>query len=411
MKTLISTLFALLAISATAATYITVDGIHYRIDETAKTACVVCRQYDGQSEEDGWMYYYYQAYNEIYGTNGPSDLYVDNVEIPSSFAYNETTYSVTAIGDNAFCGSTLMTSLTLPATVTTFGTGTFTMCYALQTITVDGENPKYSSLDGIMYTRSPMTIFFVPRAISGNITLPDGLTEISSSAFQNCTQITSVTMPNSVTTIKDAAFSGCTSLMEVNFSTALKSIERNAFNQCTSLAMVDFQKTQLETIDLLAFNGCTNLVWLYLGNHLKTIGRSAFEDCAMQALRLPATLQSIGENAFRGCTQLAFIQNLSALTLTQGSTDNGYVVYYATQITGADTPTNLAENQENQPQISICGKQIAIASAQNLSIKIYAVSGKLVYRSENSDNQTITLPNSGIYLTKIGENIQKIVIK
>jgi hypothetical protein len=399
MKTLISTLFALLAISATAATYVTVDGIHYRIDETAKTACVVCRQYDGQSEEDSWMWY------------SADQLYVGDITIPTKFTYNENEYAVTSIGGSAFAGSKQMTSLTLPATVTTFGTGTFSLCNALQTITVDGENPKYQSLDGIMYARSPMAIFFVPRAISGNITLPDGLTEISSSAFQNCTQITSVTMPNSVTTIKDAAFSGCTSLLEVNFSTALKSIERNAFNQCTSFAMVDFQKTQLKTIDFQAFNSCTNLVWLYLGNHLKTIGRSAFEDCAMQALRLPATLQSIGENAFRGCTQLAIIQNLSALTLTQGSTDNGYVAYYATQITGADTPTNLAENQQNLPQISICGRQITIASAQNLSIKVYAANGKLVYHSENSDNQTITLPNSGIYLVKIGENIQKIVIK
>ncbi len=399
MKTFISTLFALLAISATAATYVTVDGIHYRIDEAAKTACVVCRQYDGQSEEDSWMWY------------SADQLYVGDITIPTKFTYSENEYAVTSIGGSAFAGSKQITSLTLPATVTTFGTGTFTMCYALQKIIVDSKNPKYQSLDGIMYTRSPMAIFFVPRAISGNITLPDGLTEISSSAFQNCEQITSVTMPNSVTTIKDAAFDGCTNLMEVNFSTALKSIERNAFNKCTSLAMADLNKTQLETIDFQAFNGCTSLVWLFLGNYLKTIGRSAFEDCAMQALQLPATLQSIGENAFRGCTQLAAIKNLSALTLKTGSTDNGYVAYYATQIIVPETPTNLTENQQNQPQINICGRQIAIASAQNLSIKVYATNGKLVYHSENSDNQTITLPQAGIYLVKIGENIQKIVVK
>ncbi len=408
MRTFATTLLALLLLHASATQYITVNDIHYRIDETAKTATVVCRQHASQTSPDnGWSYYYYQAYQEIYGTNGPSDLYVGDVVIPATFDYDGATYTVTAAGNNVFCGSELMTSLTIPATLVTLGDGTFSLCNALSSIVVDAANPKFVSQDGIMYERSPLAIFLVPRALDGNIILPNGLTEINGFAYNS--GIASVTLPNSAVTIKDGAFQKCSALAEVNFGTGLKTIERNAFTNCVYLQIANFQNTQLESIGANAFDGCSDLSLLYLGKSLKTIGRSAFENTALFALELPTTLQSIDDYAFRGCTSLATILNRSALDIVAGATTHGMVGYYATNIIDGRTPTAL-EHETAQPQIAVHGRQISIAQTNGAPLTIYNANGAIVSNEKLVENQTITLPNAGIYLVKIGNHTHKIAV-
>ena len=48
-----------------------------------------------------------------------------------------------------------------------------------------------------------------------SVSLPDGLTSIGSSAFENCSALTSITIPNSVTSIGDDAFYNCSSLTSI----------------------------------------------------------------------------------------------------------------------------------------------------------------------------------------------------
>lgn len=47
---------------------------------------------------------------------------------------------------------------------------------------------------------------------AANVIIPDGVTSIRYSVFENCTSLTSVTIPESMTTIGCYAFRGCTSL-------------------------------------------------------------------------------------------------------------------------------------------------------------------------------------------------------
>ena len=112
------------------------------------------------------------------------------------------------------------------------------------------------------------------------------VTAIRSQAFQSCTGLTSVTIPDSVTTIGNFAFRSCTGLTSVTIPDSVTTIENFAFRGCTGLTSV-------------------------------TIGKS---------------VTSIGTNAYLDCKNLATVYNASSLTLTAGSTDNGYVAYYATSI-------------------------------------------------------------------------------
>ena len=70
----------------------------------------------------------------------------------------------------------------------------------------------------------------------GDVVIPDGVTEIGSSAFANCGTLTSVVIPEGVTKIGDKAFNGCYNLTSVTLPATLKTLGKNVFDYCSSLA-------------------------------------------------------------------------------------------------------------------------------------------------------------------------------
>ncbi len=386
-------LWAHIAMSATVA----VDGIYYELSEADGTAAVTFRPYEGVSS-DGWMYY------------SADQLYVGDVVVPDSVCYGGVCFRVVRLADNAFAGSRQMSTLSLPASVVSVGSGLFSLCTGLETISVAEGNPVFTDIDGVMYKKSPLEIFFVPRAISGNLTLPDGLTEIPSSAFQNCVFLDGITIPNSVTAIRDGAFDGCSSLAEVNFGTGLTTIGRNAFSKCKYLQIIDFSSTLLTSIGAMAFDGCTDLSLVYLGNRLQTIGISAFYDCALFALALPASLTSIGDKAFYGCTNLSTIQNNSALTLALGDASNGYVAYYASEII---VPTEVPLVGQDGVKVSLLrGGAIVVCGAEGRRFSVMDLSGRLVSQGVcGSAEHILSLGAYGVFTLQVGASCSKIFVR
>ena len=66
--------------------------------------------------------------------------------------------SVTSIGDGAFLRCTGLTSITIPNSVTSIGDGAFSGCTRLTTIEVDGLNPAFSSLEGVLFNKNRTTL-------------------------------------------------------------------------------------------------------------------------------------------------------------------------------------------------------------------------------------------------------------
>jgi len=122
---------------------------------------------------------------------------------------------VTGIGSWAFSGTGL-TSVTIPASVTFTG-GAFYNCTNLTSITVESGNTNYASEGGILYNKAKTEIIQVPKGISGNVTIPNGVTSIGRREFEDCDSITSITIPSSVTSIDRWVIPGCTSLTSVTF--------------------------------------------------------------------------------------------------------------------------------------------------------------------------------------------------
>ena len=114
--------------------------------------------------------------------------------------------SVTSIGDNAF-RSTALTSITIPSSVTSIGRAAFYDATSLSSVTFGGT----SALTSIGWY-----VFTGTTALT-SITIPASVTSIGRAAFEDATALTSITIPANVTTIEDYAFNRTTSLASVYF--------------------------------------------------------------------------------------------------------------------------------------------------------------------------------------------------
>ena len=139
---------------------------------------------------------------------------------------------VTSIGYSAFYDCTSLTSVTIPDSVTSIGSCAFSDCVNLAEF-----NGKFASPDKRCLIVEGRLVSFAPAGLT-RYTIPDSVTEIGASAFENCTSLTSITIPNYVTWIGRKAFMMCTSLTSVTIPNYVAEIGASAFYNCTSLKSV-----------------------------------------------------------------------------------------------------------------------------------------------------------------------------
>ena len=139
-----------------------------------------------------------------------------NIVIPKTVKYNGTQYSVTSIGNYAFCFCTGLTSVTIPSSVTSIGIGNSAFERSgLIEINVDENNTTYSSIDGVLFNKSQTELVLYPVRKQGAYTIPNSVTSIGEYSFYGCRVLTSVTIPNSVESIGNLAFQGCKGLTDI----------------------------------------------------------------------------------------------------------------------------------------------------------------------------------------------------
>ncbi len=231
-----------------------VDGLAYSINSGDSTVTV--------------------TYTAYYSTTNYSGL--TTADIPNSVIYNGTAYSVTTIGDYAFCGSTDLTSVTIPNSVTSIGQSAFEACSGLTSMIVDSENKMYDSrynCNAIIETATNTLIFGCKNTV-----IPNSVTSIGNGAFAFC-RFTSVDIPNSVTSIGDNAFYSCTGLTSVIIPNSVTSIGKGVFYYCTGLTTVTIPNSVI-TIGDYAFIYCSGLTSVTIPNSVTSIGKSAFESCS-----------------------------------------------------------------------------------------------------------------------------------
>ena len=211
------------------------------------------------------------------------------------------------------------------------------------TWTLDSEGVLTISGSGDMYDYGfPSAPWHGSRSRVKSAVIADGVTSIGSSAFDDCTSLTSVTIPDSVTSIGHDAFLYCTSLTSVTIPNSVTSIGEDAFYRCDSLTgiwvnegnnnyssdasgvLFNKDKTTLvqcpgafaaytipnsvTSIDSGAFYHCKSLTSVTIPDSVTSIGDSAFSYCrSLTSVTIPDSVTSIGEYAFYDCTSLTSV--------------------------------------------------------------------------------------------------------
>lgn len=134
----------------------------------------------------------------------------------------------------------------------------FSGCSELTEITVDSENPYYSSVEGVLFNKDESQLIAYPTGLSGEYTIPEGTRSIGFNAFQNAVDLTYINIPDSLESIGRFAFSGCDSL--TGFSKELPLMYGDSLENCTALEKLIIKETKDENvITNLKFVGCNDL--------------------------------------------------------------------------------------------------------------------------------------------------------
>lgn len=215
-----------------------IDGLWYTLDSVNYCATVGCRL----------------------GSYGYE--YSGDIVIPEKVVYNDASYTVVGIEEQAFRGSSI-TSLIMPNTITTIGKSCFCYCYNL--------NP---------------------------VILSENISELPSESFYECA-IKSIDFPEGLKTIREKAFKRCYSLRSVDLH-GITAIEKEAFSECTALTSAVLPS--VDTIPARLFSDCNKLHSVVFPEGVETISVQAFWNCAaLQSVKFPESLVSIGTSAFVGC--------------------------------------------------------------------------------------------------------------
>ena len=191
--------------------------------------------------------------------------------------------SVTSIGSMAFLNCSSLASITIPDSVTSIGYSAFGACSSLASISVSEKNENYSSVGGILFNKNKTELIRYPAAKTiSEYSMPDSVTSIGDSAFDDCTSLSSITIPNSVTSIGSRAFFNCTSLASITIPDSVTSIGDSAFDGCSSLSSITIPNS-VTSIGDMAFRGCTSLASITIPDSVTSIGGRTFEGCTSLA--------------------------------------------------------------------------------------------------------------------------------
>ena len=231
--------------------------------------------------------------------------------------------SVTSIGDRAFSSCSGLTSVSIGNSVTSIGIVAFYDCSGLTSISVDIGNPRYSSNNGILYSKLQDTLVCFPGGKIGTFTIPHSVTSIGNFAFYYCNSLTSVTIPDDVITIGNEAFGYCTSLQIVNYNaincTTMGDGYSSVFFLCNAFTTLNIGNN-VKIIPANAFYDCRGLTSVTIPNSVTSIGNYAFLRCSgLTSVTIGNSVTSIGSDAFYGCSGLTFITTFAIIPPALGS--------------------------------------------------------------------------------------------
>lgn len=195
-----------------------------------------------------------------------------DVVVPVTVEHNGITYTVYGIGEHAFIGDTLLSSIILSDSIRYIQEGAFFKC----------SNLRHTSLG-------------------------TSVQSIGNSVFSRCSKLESIDFSDALFSIGDRAFSSC-AFQSISIPNSVVEMGEAVFSDCSLLKEAILPDSLCWGITTSMFENCTNLQRVELPNHINAIGSHAFENCSfLESIELSTMIDGIGSFAFSGCSSLAEI--------------------------------------------------------------------------------------------------------
>lgn len=189
--------------------------------------------------------------------------------------------------------------------------------------------PETIEYEGVTCTVTSMVNAVFRECDVTQVYLPDGITEISYTAFENCWNLEYVKLPARLEKIGVRSFCNCSKLTKLDLPSTLKEIGNRAFWNCYDLASIPLPDN-IETLEEGAFYNCKSLASIHIPKALTVIPKDAFVGCKFDAVEIhngireikdgafcatglksiviPETLRELGREVFMNCVDLVSVQ-------------------------------------------------------------------------------------------------------
>lgn len=241
------------------------------------------------------------------------------------------------IEGQAFYACSKLKQANLPDSVKSVGRQAFEACRSLSKVTLSKDMTTISS-----YT-------FEGCSKLSSISIPSNIKVIGAGSFSN-TGLKTITIPSTVGSVQSSAFSYCTALEKANYSCSMvpdrlfdgsynlktitwsgkvrkigseafyntgfteftipstvTSVGTRAFSYCRNLKTLTISKN-VEEIPQEIVSYSKKLQTVKIEDGVKRIGTDAFDNAYMRYIQIPASVNSIGNGAFRNASQLRSIK-------------------------------------------------------------------------------------------------------
>jgi uncharacterized repeat protein (TIGR02543 family) len=212
---------------------------------------------------------------------------------------------------DGFAGNEKIQEVIIPNTVTKISSYAFKNCINLTTVTIPDSVTEmdyaFAGCEKISVATLPATLLeYFPKQNLTTVVINSG-TSIPNGGFYNCKNLISVTIPDSITSIGTGAFRGCESLTTIRLPSGITEIPASTFSNCINLKSITIPESVTKIGDG-AFFGCINLNNLTIPDNIKEIEKNAFYNCKkFTSITIPNEVSEIGYDAFGGCDNITSV--------------------------------------------------------------------------------------------------------
>lgn len=317
-----------------------------------------------------------------------------------SVVFREGTEELTIV-DEAFSDCTALETVVLPSNLVSLAEDAFVGCISVTAYSFSGENTNFVTEGGALYNAEKTKLLAFPIGLTGSISLPEGLTELSANALEGA-KATEIILPSTLVSIGNYALSE-TAITSIVIPKSVTTMGSNVFRDCADLVSVEFETGSLLTeMGTYTFSG-TAIEQITLPGNVTSVGNYSFRNCKeLVSVTLPKSITTFGSNMFYGCSKLTTVTfeegwtaeafsssnfrectSLTSITIPAGTKTIGTYAFQDSGLTSIIIPNSVTKIDNN-----------AFRNCDALSSVVFESGGKETLTIVNGSTSTSTASTS-----------------